>query len=250
MNLKPFFEKNGPVILTVLGVAGVIGTMITTAKCTPKAMDILTDCKCEGADTKETIKRVAPAYLPAAGVAAGTILCICSANFINQKQQAALLASYAWLERNFKKYRKKAEELYNKGADSNIVSHMTEDTFMERVGDKEPERLPASNDKCLWYDEFSERYFESTPLEVTEAELHLNRNFVLREYCTVNEFYDFLGIDPVEHGDDCGWSMFAGCDKYGYSWIDFDHELVTLDDGLECMVIRMPFEPAEDFLEG
>lgn len=239
--MKSFLQKHGAAILTVLGSFGVIGTMIVTARCTPKALDILADCKEEGADLKETITRTVPAYIPAAGTAAATILCIAGAAAVNKRQQTVLLGSYAWLDRAFHKYRKQVDELYGEGADKTVMKQIT--------AEEPPQKAMPSNDKCLWYDEFSERYFESTPLEVTEAELHLNRNFVLREFCTVNEFYDFLGIEPIEHGDDCGWSMEAGFDKYGYGWIDFDHELTTMEDGLECMMIRMPFPPAEDYLE-
>ena len=32
-------------------------------------------------------------------------------------------------------------------------------------------------------------------------------------------------------------------------WIEFNHRKVTMDDGLECYILEMPFEPKYDFLE-
>ena len=86
-------------------------------------------------------------------------------------------------------------------------------------------------------------------LEVTEAELHLNRNYQLRGYCELNELYEFLGLEPTEYGATVGWGMGVGFEFYGYSWIDFEHELTTMPDGLECFVLDMPFLPTADFMD-
>ena len=90
----------------------------------------------------------------------------------------------------------------------------------------------------LFYDEFSERYFTSTIDKVLQAEYHLNRNLALGGIMTLNDWFEFLGLEKAPDGDTLGWSV---CDSY--YWLDFNHSKTVLDDGLECYLISMIFEP-------
>lgn len=47
-----------------------------------------------------------------------------------------------------------------------------------------------------------------------------------------------LDFEPLEGGDTVGWSIDTGI-----YWIDFNHSKVTLDDGLEVLVIDMDWVP-------
>lgn len=97
----------------------------------------------------------------------------------------------------------------------------------------------------LFYDEFSNRYFEVTIEQVISAEYHLNRNYTLRGYSVLNELYEFLGLETTDNGSVLGWMPT----DEGEYWIDFNHRKVVMDDGLECYIIEMPFEPKPDFNE-
>ena len=55
---------------------------------------------------------------------------------------------------------------------------------------------------------------------VLNAQYHLNRNFTLRGYVSLNEFYEFLGIEKVVCGEGIGWGQDLLED--GIFWIDFD----------------------------
>ena len=96
-----------------------------------------------------------------------------------------------------------------------------------------------------FYDAFSQRHFESTISKVIQAEYHLNRNFMFNGVISLNDFYEFLGLEKIKIGDDLGWSNCNG-DIY---WIDFNHHRIDLDDGMEIFVIDMVFEPTADWLE-
>ena len=77
------------------------------------------------------------------------------------------------------------------------------------------------------------------------AEYHLNRNYILRGYAYLNEFYVFLGIEETDYGSVLGWAP----NDDGMYWIDFNHSKTVLDDGLEVYIIEMPFEPVYDFFD-
>lgn len=95
------------------------------------------------------------------------------------------------------------------------------------------------DDITLFYDFYSKRYFKSTVSKVLQAQYHLNRN-----YCfgggsiTLNEFYEFLGIDPVENGDVIGWQI----DISEIMWIDFVNE-TRIINGNKVGFISFLFEP-------
>ena len=71
---------------------------------------------------------------------------------------------------------------------------------------------------------------------VLNAEYHINRNLQLRGYCTINEFYEFLGIDGIDYGDEIAWSLDSLMEG-GIMWLDFENHNAVMDDGLECCIV-------------
>lgn len=245
--LKYGFRRGSPMILSCMAAAGVIATSILAVKATPKAMGVLkkaSDEKGEALTKLEIIRIAGPAYIPAVGVGVSTIFCIFGANVLNKRQQASVASAYALVDRTYKEYRDKVKDLFGGEVDQQVRGEITKDHY-----DEAGVSFSGSSEKHLFYDQYSDRYFERTIGEVHDAEYHFNRNYVLRGYADLNEFYEFLGLPETEYGACVGWSDGAGCAFYGYSWIDFEHELVVMDDGLECYVINMPFGPTADFMD-
>lgn len=244
---KGFVKNNASTILTCAAVTGVITTSVLTAKASTKASHILKEAREEkGEDLTafETVNVALPVYLPAILSGAATVTCIIGANVINKRKQASLISAYGVLDNSYKEYKKKVEELYGEGADK----HVREEIAKEKYTGKE--KRPASDDAVLFFDEYSNRYFWSTLQDVKDAEYHFNRNFALRTYAELNEFYEFLGLEPTAFGAENGWSMEAGEQWYGYSWVDFYHEYHESNDPdvPSYYTIEMPFGPTPDFL--
>ena len=240
---KLFCKRNASTILTCVGSAGVIATTILAVKATPKALEVLEEAKEEkGEDlTKlEVVKVAGPAYIPTVMAGAATIACIFGANVLNKRQQAAIMSAYALLDNSYKEYKDKVKELYGDEADCRVREEITKDKYEETD-------ISVDDNKQLFYDYFSERYFESTIEEVQRAEYRINRHLVMRDYAYLNEFYEELGIEPIESGYKYGWSTGGNFERYWQSWIDFTHEKVVMDDGLECYIIVMQNEPIIDF---
>lgn len=253
---KLFLKRNGSTILTGLGGVGVIATTIMAVKATPKAMKLLEQAKEEKDDHELTrmdvVKLAGPVYIPSILMGAGTIACIFGANILNKRQQTALMSAYAMLDRSYKEYKEKLKELYGSEAYNNII-----DSIMVEKADDIYVRSECLLTSCdltaedndgepkTFYDEHSNRYFEATIEQVMNAEYHLNRNYILRGYSYLNEFYEFLGIETTDYGSVLGWAP----NDDGMYWIDFNHRKVILDDSLEVYIIEMPFEPTYDFLE-
>lgn len=240
-------------ILTCAGAVGLVVTTVVAIKATPKAYEKIEQAKKEKGDdlTKlEVVKAAAPVYVPTILIGAGTLACMFGANVLNKRQQAALISAYTLIDNSYKEYKKKLVELYGEEVHQNVVDAIAAEKAEEMritsdclcaICDMSTEDY---SDPILFYDEYSHRYFEAPIEQVLMAEYHLNRNFVLRGYTTLNEFYEFLGIEQTKEGEVLGWAV-----EDEFYWIDFNHRKTILDDGLECYIIETPYGPSSDFLE-
>ena len=238
-----YLHKNASTILTCIGAVGVIATTVTAVTATPKAMKLLEAAKHEKGEelTKlEVVQTAAPVYIPSVVIGAATIGCMFSANVLNKEKQASITSAYALLDNYHKRYRGKLIELHGKEADIEIRDAMARECCsFHQIG------LDAPDEKVIFYDEISGESITCYEREIMDAEYHLNRNFTMRGYASLNEFYEFLGLPQTEYGDELGWSM-----SYGYSWIDFEHRLISRDDGGRSVYsIDMVFAPDADYLE-
>lgn len=249
MNARLFIKKNAGTILSVMGSIGVVATAITTARAAPKAIKLLDDAREEKGSklSKMEIAQIGfKTYLPVGLVSAATITCIMSANVLSRNKQANITSAYALLDQSYKDYRRKVIEMYGEETDHKIIEAIAVDRAKEvRISasymcDNVDLSLDDSSGKpVLWYEEYSKRFFEATLEQILSAEYHLNRNYILRGFATINEMYDFFGLDPVEWGDDLGWEPLDE-DEF---WIEFNHFKAKLDDGTEFYILDLPFAP-------
>ena len=250
--------KASPTILSCLAAAGVIGTAILAARSTPKALWKIREDSKEKHDgdpnaytAVEAVRSAWICYIPAAITGTATIVCIFGANVLNRQQQASLASAYALLNDSYQNYKSKLKELYGDEAHQKIVDAIA----VEKAGDvyiSAPNLVGSSSltldepnpeDIRLFYDSFSNRYFESTLVNVMNAEYHLNRNFTLGAEIPLNMFYEFLGLEKTDYGDAVGWTV---CDD-GIYWIDFNHRK-TVVNGHKCCIIEMLYEPTAEYL--
>ena len=253
MNIQLFLKRNSSIILTCVGAVGVVATSIMAVKATPKALTLLEKAKEEkGEDlTKlEKVKIAGPAYIPSVVTGAATLACIFGAQILNKRQQASLASAYALLNQSYKEYKNKVDDLYGEEAGENIRAGIAKDKYEEL--DISP---PAGENSQLFYDFYSGRYFESTIEKVQWAEYELNRSVSVNGGASLNEFYDFLGLEELPEYDEIGWSQTQIYEMYWHSWVEFEHETAPIEEetddysGLECTIIHMPLEPFPGFRE-
>ena len=251
---KLFLKRNGSTILTGLAAVGVVSTAVMAVKATPKAIELLEKAKEEKGEELTKLEKVqvaGPSYIPSVVMGASTLICLFGANVLNKRHQAALVSAYTLVDSSYKEYKQKLKELYGEEAHEEIVNAITVEKAREVGINAEcicANTCLTNDEACgepvLFYEEWSHRYFETTIEQVITAQYHLNRNFVLRGYTTVNELYDFLGLDTTKEGDVLGWAV-----EDELYWIDFDNRKTVLDDGLEVYIIETPWGPTPDFLE-
>ena len=240
-------KRATPTILSCIGAAGVIATAVMAVRDTPKALKMLSNSyrpNDEELSLIEKAKIVWPCYIPAAGIGLATIGCILGANVLNRKQQATLASAYIFLHKSYREYKEKVKQLIDENKIDEIDNALLVDRYKDNLDIFSP-----SGDKKIFYEEYYGKFFERSMEDVLRAEYHFNRNFILRGYADLNEFYKFLNLPETEIGKTIGWGSGIGFEEYGYSWVDFEHRLIKIEDGMECISIEFPFEPTPDFLD-
>lgn len=228
-----------PTILTCAAALGVIGTAVLAIRATTKANQLLREATDERGGyltTLEKVKVAAPVYIPTVLAGISTISCIIGANLLNKRQQATIASAYAMLNQTYQRYRKAAKTVYGEDADAKITAEMAKDVYVNGDGLIYDPSLDRISDKLLFFDSNSQRYFQATIPAVLNAMYHLNRNLVLRGEVSLNEFFEFLGIDKIDGGDEIGWSADELIED-GLMWLDFENVHTQLDDGMECCII-------------
>ena len=165
-----YLKRHSPTILTFVGATGVVATIIMSARATPKAMKLLEEAevqKGEELDKLETIRTAASVYIPVAAIGISSLICLFGANVLNQRNQASLTAAYVMLNESYSRYRGAANTVFGDDADSKIKAEVAKETYISADGCA---IYDASHDdgceECLFYDEISDRYFQSTMASV------------------------------------------------------------------------------------
>ena len=242
--MKTFLKKHSSTILTCIGALGVVATAVAAAKATPKAIERVQDEETErGYELSkiEKAKVAAPAYIPTAIVGAATITCIFGSNILNKRSQAVLTSAYALLSETHREYVDKTKKLYGEEADIEIRKEIAKDKCKDGI-------VPVCQEKLIFYDDYSLRPFESTIEAVINAENRLNQILEDNGYVSLNDFYDLVGLPRIFAGYEIGWSAYNGVEFNYHTRVDFTHEKLNLDDGLEGYVIIMRTEPIVDYI--
>lgn len=218
MQFGNVLKENSPTILTVLGVTGMVTTVILAVKATPKASQILEqekerrykDAMTEGTGeirpiTKiETVKMVWKEYIPTAVVGAASVACAIGANSINNKRTAVLATAYSIAEKTMSEYKAKVIETIGEKKEEKIHADIAQDRLRKNPVE---DRLIIQGGRgtSLFYESWSGRYFMSDIELVRQAQNQLNFELNTEGTITLNDFFYELGLPNVKGGERFGW---------------------------------------------
>lgn len=202
--------KHSPEILTGVGIAGMITTVVLAVKATPKALDLISREEYEvkrELTPVETVKAAWKPYVPAMVTGVASTACLIGANSVNLKRNAALAAAYTLSDTAFREYKEQVVE---------TLGEKKERAVQDKVAEKKIKEHPVSNEvvvsgkgASLCLEPLSMRYFNTDFNSIIAAKNAINTQ-ILTGVCgtaTVNEFYDLLNLPHTEVGDDLGWDL-------------------------------------------
>lgn len=236
-------SKHSPDILLGVGIAGMVGTVVLAVAATPKAIKLIEQKKkAEEVDNltpAETIKTTWKCYIPAAITGATSIGCLLGARNINARRNAALFTAYKLSETALTEYKDKVVETIGEKKEQLIRDAIDKDHIDNDPVSKK-EIIVTGNGGTRCYDYHSGRYFVSDIDHIKRAVNELNRQMLLNDYVSLNDFYDEIGLSHTSVGNDLGWSI----DK-GYIDVDFSSHLS--EDGVPCLAISYSIAPRHGY---
>lgn len=248
--LQATTTRYSPEILTGLGIAGMISTVVFAIRATPKALALIEEEKLrryhedrdEKLTTMETVKITWKCYVPTLITGASSIACVIGANSVSTRRTAAIAAAYQLSETAFNEYREKVVA---------TIGEKKEQLVKDKVAEERVEKNPVSKTEiiitgngttqCL--DTISSRYFQSSIEKIKRAENELNKRMLhdISGYVSVNEFYDELDLEHIAHGDDLGWNA--------NNLIDIGFSSQIADNGVPTIVIDYYVPPKYKYQE-
>lgn len=236
-------SEHSPEILTGIGITGLLSTTVLAVKATPKALRLI-DEKKEEYDTDEltnmeVIKTCWKCYIPAAVTASISVACIIGANTVNSKRNAVLATAYKLSESAFSEYKEKVIE---------TIGEKKEEEVRDKIAKDRIEKNPVNNNEViitgkgdvLCYDVVSGRYFKSDVDKIRKAENTLNKKLMNDMYCSLNEFYDLIGLPFTQMGFDLGWNV-------NDSLVEIEFSTQLSEDDTPCVVIQYSVLPKCDY---
>ena len=246
-NMKTTLAKRSPEILTGIGIAGMVTTVIFAVRATPTAMELIDDEREDrfynNDDTPvspiDMVKIAWKPYIPAAVTGTVSIACLIGASSVNVKRNAALATAYSLSETALREYREKVVETIGEKKEKIVREKVAEEQLKKNPVSKQPVIVGKGTTLC--YDAISGRYFHSDFDSIKKAQNELNSKLLREMYISLNEFYDELELEHVSVGDDLGWSYH----KDGL--IEFDLNAQLADDGTPCLVVDYRVVPHYDY---
>ena len=244
--------RNSPTILTGLGVAGLVTTVIMAIKVTPKAVKILAwekdrrekECIAEGhglmpdpIKVVDVVKLTWRCYAPVAAMGVTTAACIIGSNSINLRRNAALASLYSLSEMAMKEYQAKVVETIGEKKEAKMKDEMAQDKLDKNpVNDQQV--IITGKGETLCYDSLSGRYFKNDVENIKRIQNEFNIRLLHDMYRPLNELYDDLGLEGTKFGAELGWTT-----EYGLLDIVFSSKLAT--DGQPCLVLEYRMGPRQ-----
>ena len=242
-NFKTTMVKNAPGILVGLGIVGMAGTTILAVKATPKAIVLIEEKKkeltVESLTPVETVKTTWKCYIPAAVTGVMSTACLIGASSVSARRNAALATAYNITKVALNDYKDAVVETIGEKKEQ-IVRDTASKKKIERDPVTSTEVVVTERGTTLCYDAVFGRYFRSDIDTIKRAVNELNRNIVSSMYASLNEFYDEIGLPPIEIGDKLGWNMDDGQIE-----VDFSSQLAA--DGTPCLVISFNVAPNYEY---
>lgn len=232
-NVVNAISDKSPEILIGFGLAGMLTSTVLAAKATPKALDILEQEDRELSKV-DKVKLTWKCYAPAAIGYCASAACIIGANSVNSKRNAVLAGAYKISEAALLEYRDKVTEVLGEEKEKEIRDSIAEDRV--RKTERKGEVIIAGKGDTLCYDMHSGRYFKSNMDEIKRKLNEINYKLMQDNILSVNDFYDQIGLDPINTGYDFGWLVDDGL-------IQLYFTSILTEDGQPCLAVHFDNMP-------
>lgn len=232
-------SDNSPMLLTGLGVAGVITTAYLTGQSTLKAVRLIDrEDPYEMQSFQNKVKLVWPEYIPPVSAGVMTISCIIASHHISNRRAAALAAAYSLSERAMVEYKEKVIARLGEKKEQAFRDEIAQDRVALTPASKQQIVLTGSGD-VLCFDAYSGRYFTSNVEAIRKSQNALNHQILNEMYASLSDFYHLIGLPSTSFSDEVGWTS----DKL----LELEISTVLSEDERPCLSIGFNVAPIRNY---
>jgi hypothetical protein len=229
------FRKNGPTILTGLGVAGFGLTTVLVGRAVLRSQDKVKTLKFRTQEIKEreldekytrqqqshdmgvlwlrSAKPILVDFAPAIVAGAASVTCVVTAHGMLKQQRAALVAAYAALDTGFRAYRKRVQDEIGESKELELFRGMGRVTVEDDQGQPceifdTADLQHHASQYAKFFDE-SSVYWKKTPewnlTFLLSQQEFANQRLQARGFLFLNDVYEALGLPHTQAGQAVGW---------------------------------------------
>lgn len=241
VNVQKLIKSNTPEILTGLALGGLVSTAYLSVKATFEAARVIEkeqdrldkEIKSHPLSFGEKTKLVWPLYITPGISGVLTLACITGSAKSYSRRTAAAVTAYSLSEKAFDEYREKAIEKLTEKKELAMRDEIAQETV-----DKNPYAPPANSSQVviigpgqvLCCELLSRRYFHSDMDALKKAENKVNHWLINSQYCTLDDFYSEVGLEPTEDSGKLGWS--------NEKLMEMEFTTVLAADGQPCLAFK------------
>lgn len=221
-NASKALKKNSPVILTGVGCAGLIATVVLAVKATPKAeillekawvekypegqgreKDICRSKLINELGMKDAVITTWKCYIPATVVGIGSVACFLMAHKIDTGKSAAMASAYSLLERTMDEYQDRVIKEIGKDKNDDIRREVQEKIITISPSE---EMIVYGKGDILCFESLTGRFFRSDEESIREAANEFNHNLIQDYASTMNDWFICLDLPSTPIGDSLEWT--------------------------------------------
>ncbi len=247
-------QKNSPIILTAMGIGGIVGSIACAIKATKKSDETIFEIEnCwESGEThtlsiNDKFKICWQNYIPMTCFSGLSIACFISANAINNRRQAALIAAYSLSENILKEYQSKVRETVGDKKEEIIRERIKDDRIISNPP-TESNVIITPNGEMLCMEAISGRYFKSDINFIKKVENQFNNDLLEYMEMSLNDLYDLLDLEHTRMGEVIGCNINDGMGD-GRMLVEFRYTSHLTPDDIPCLVIDYSRYPSADYKE-
>lgn len=211
---EKFVTDNSPGILTGLGVAGTVTTVVLAGRTAfLVGMDASTqyhEAVTEGEplpehllDRKHIVKTYWKEFVPAGVAGAVTVTAIVMANHIGSRRTAAITAAFKISEQLADEYKDRVIKTLGVKKEENMRSELSRER-MDRMGGGD--LIIVAGAESIFFDELSGRFFKAEMEKVRKAVNDINHKINNYYHASLSDFYDLIGLHKTTFSDEVGWN--------------------------------------------
>ena len=262
---KASVTKHSPEILTGVGIAGMLTTVVLAVKATPKALQQIEEAeiakakvnpkKPEDMDysdcySKELREKLTPievvkvtwkCYIPAAVTATASTACLIGGTRVSLRRNAALYSAYKLSETALTEYQDKVVETIGEKKEKEIREKVAEERVNNLVF-HEDGIIHTGQGSTLFFEPLSKVVFRSSKnhIEKVVNDLNWKMGYGSEPFISFADFLDELKLPEYALGNELGWRTDRGL-------IDVSFPLAETDNGEPCFSLEYLVPPKWDF---